>query len=276
MIDNLSVLVNTNSRMLPLLHIFETYWNRNAKYSGKPYIMSDSFEGYNKTENFVYIESGEPFCGNGSHFRNTALKALKEIDSEYILFLCDDYILLDIDWKRIDALVKHMKCHDIDMCSFASNQDEYMNEATHESPDLGVTKDWIYDTPESFQYRFSVQACIWNKQTLYDVINLNENINLHLLDTSVVPNKPKDIKVICTNKKFNDMFPGWNPSDYILHYIEIIRWGWFADAHPIEDFNKAIIKEFGISLKEGSPYRQFLRPKEHGGKWCCSGEEDFV
>lgn len=248
MIKNLAFLVYTNEKYLPIADLtmesFDDWFPRNVF---KRYLVSNKFTNYQfKTKNFIPLESQTEFDGMGNHFGETLSKSLPKITEEYIFFLCDDYFVINKpNLERLRDLIKIIINSKIDFFSFASmnpnSEWEIFNEKNDLLPDIQ-----LYYIPENYQYRHSVQPCIWKKNSLLEILKYNTHLPIHHLDTTNILNKKgfnreffyeKSIwgeypnnegygfKCICTDFKGYDELTDYNY--FILPYVEIIRHGYF-------------------------------------------------
>jgi len=96
------------------------------------------------------------------------IKTLENIDSEYIVFLLDDFFLLDrVDQKRIDECLDWMnKDKNIAVFSFWR---------THQ-PNIKDNKYPHFEKrPQEAEYRLNCQAAVWRREKLISYIRPHEN-----------------------------------------------------------------------------------------------------
>lgn len=268
-IDDLSTVVYTCTKNLHLLKIFKKYWLKNIRLEDKAYIVSNTFENYTEFDhdNFKYIDANIPFSAEATHFRDTLLFALDQIETKYIFFLLDDYIFMDANLDIVSDLVMYMKKFDVKLCSFASHEHWLMQPTSQKIPTQNIQYvlsdeyEIMGVMPSDYVYRYSVQPCIWEVETLKTILKNNPNLTLHTLDTAIVPNMDP-IKSIITIKKTKPCEPHWAESKFALHYVEIIRHGYFNECeHSITvPLIRHIMNEFNITSDENSIYRQYITP----------------
>lgn len=242
-------LIYTNEKYLPIADLttkeFDKFFPENPL---KRYVVSNNFSDYAfENNNSIFINSKVHFDGMGNHFAQTMIKALGEINEDYIIFFCDDYMLIDKpNVGRLNELLNIIKNKNIDFFSFAS----MLPKDNWDVFDLKI-KDLenrvFYNIPKNHQYYYSVQPCIWKKSSLLEILKHNPSISLHQLDTSCIKNKEGffremdyeksiwkpykggsqgyDFKCICTDFKGYDELIDYE--FFIFPYVELIRHGFF-------------------------------------------------
>ena len=232
--DNLSVVYFTNEKGFGLAELAVDYFKKYSK-NLKINIVSNMIpEGYEFRHNDIQHHNMEvPYHYSGKHFGESMLKYLKSVDDEYIFFFCDDYFLVD-DIKEDDlkTLIDFMICEDIDyfgfddMCDGCSQMDKVMYEPKchHEQSDKFVVRN------RDDQYLYSVQPCIWKRETFMKV--LTDGVSLHDLDETRQHIKDIDGIVALGNDLSSHMTyktqEEINKINYfILSYAEIVRHGVF-------------------------------------------------
>jgi hypothetical protein len=141
------------------------------------------------------IETNIEFSGEGKHFRDCMLSALKNIGSKYILFLCDDYMFNSVIKKDIfDKTMDVIKFHDCDFMSFstlASNRNDLIkwNIIENNLSNFGINGGVLYEIDKNYRHLYSVQPCIWKKKSLIEILELNEYLTLHMMDNTMIKNK---------------------------------------------------------------------------------------
>lgn len=254
-------LVLTCTRFLPILKMFSAYWKK-LQYPHKTYVLSNNFEGFDEfdTDSFEYLDANIPFDKDGLHFRKTMLYGLSKISEKYVLLTLEDYIFMDAKFDIIDKFVEHMERHNIDYCSFASTANDKIKPAD-ESPDLGITSDWVGTTDKDYLYRYSIQACLWKVESLRNLLENNIEVRHGTLDTGILQYEP-EFKRIYTTKKTSEIVPEFTNDDYVVHYIEIMRWGClnFMEHSYTVPLIKKLIKEFKVTFDDNSPYKNLLFP----------------
>lgn len=263
--DNFCIFVYTNEKYQPIADLtigeFDKYFPENPF---KRYIVSNKFSGYDfKNKNSIFIDCGVEFDGSGYHFAQTMIKALEQINEKYIIFFCDDYMLIDKpNQKKLHELIDIFEKEKIDFFSFASMYPrpdwEKYNLTMESDPECS-----FYHIADNCHHLYSVQPCIWRKDALLEILRHNPTMSLHDLDTTNIKNKEGFIRIM------NHETSRWNPypsgsqnygfknicTDYlafdeyqngfkyfIFPYVEIIRWGFFNMHH--ETNTKRFLQKF--------------------------------
>lgn len=276
-------LVYTNEKYQPIADLtlgeFDKYFPENPF---RRYIVSNKFSSYDfKNKNSIFIDCDVEFDGSGYHFAQTMIKALNQIDEEYILFFCDDYMFIDKpNLQRLGELTDFIQKENIDFFSFASMYPrpdwEKFNFAMETDPEC-----IFYNIAENCHHLYSVQPCIWKKSALLDVLKHNPSMSLHDLDTTNIKNREGCIRImnheiskwdpylsgsqsygfknICTNYLGYDEYQN-GFKYFIFPYIEIIRWGFFNMHHETNTkrFLQKFIQEKNIQNDEN--LKKFIHP----------------
>lgn len=185
-LDDFCFVVYTNESYIPILNLTFKEFDKFLKDTPiKKYVVSNKFtEKLERYDYVEYFESGVNFSGDGGHFAQTFLKFYNNIKQKYIIFFCDDYLLLkDIDLPKFYEFLNFYKENKFDMFTFCSQQQRFKWEVTHTFNGKS-----IFSVPETYMYAFSVQPCIWNKDKLLEILNVNSNMTLHHLDTGCFRN----------------------------------------------------------------------------------------
>jgi hypothetical protein len=147
-----------------------------------------NFDGVN------IIETGVGFEYDGSHFRQSMLHALSELNCEYFLFFCDDYILNSMtkkeSFENVFNIIKEFNC---DYYSFSCLR---FTGVTHKwktlNPNLkdyGIDNGILYQIDDDYRHLYSVQPCIWKTSSFIELTNYNSRLSLHGLDNTMILNK---------------------------------------------------------------------------------------
>jgi hypothetical protein len=149
----------------------------------------NDFKGVN------FIETNVEFSPQGSHFRDSMLFALSKIESEYILFFCDDYMMNSpVNSKNFNAVMEIIKTYDSDFFSFSSLNycDHIISKWNKLETDLnkfGIDGGILYEIPNNYRHLYSVQPCIWKKSSLVELLQFNEELSIASLDNTNIKNK---------------------------------------------------------------------------------------
>lgn len=248
MIKDFAFLVYTNENYLPIADLtmgeFDRWFPKNTF---KRYLVSNKFTDYKfQNTNFIPLESFTKFDGSGNHFGETLSKALIKIEEKYLFFLCDDYLVINHpDLESLKDLLKIIIDYDVDFFSFASMNPNQEWKIFNKETNLLTEIDLFY-IPNNYQYKHSVQPCIWKKSSLLEILKYNPNLPIHYLDTTNIMNKngmnreflteesiwndypdgeDYKFKCICTNFKAYDELEDYKY--FVFPYVEIIRHGFF-------------------------------------------------
>ena len=104
---DISFVVFTNENYFDLLYLTLPYTIENTKHLNKTInVVSNKIPEHEIFNGVNYIDSNVKFSSDGSHFRDSLLYALNQIPEDYILFLCDDYLIKSpINKDRFDNIV---------------------------------------------------------------------------------------------------------------------------------------------------------------------------
>jgi len=228
---SISIIVYTNENNFPIVKLYlDEFLTHNKTIPVSIYVISNKDLHKSTEYDTIQFKSYNiELCPRGTHFSATMKKALDDIDSEYILFFCDDYILTKpIDFRGVEDLCDIMKQESIDMFSFGAVPRHIValwDPLNIDYARYGFEKDCLLHANHSdWMHTFSVQPCIWNKNSLCRVFDENKYISLHELDCSIIVDK-QSYKNICYK---HEIYNGINPLHYfIIEYIEVIRHGVF-------------------------------------------------
>lgn len=276
---DISFVVFTNENYFNLLYLTLPFTIENTKHLGKPInIVSNRIPPYEKFDEVNYIDCNVNFSSNGSHFRDTLLFALNQISEEYILFLCDDYLIKSpINKNRFDNLVKILEKINGSFLSLGTQKHIENFVVNWNRPDIllsdyGFPNDCFYEFDISARHMYSVQPCVWKKTDLIELLFHNPNLTLHQLDNTDILNKKGERRKLLESFNFSfyekkENFFDYNFKNFCYHYppftyhvdeknlssdfllidyIEIVRHGKFLDA----DVNSKYILNDILEKKE--------------------------
>jgi hypothetical protein len=210
-----------------------------------------------------YIDSNVNFSGDGSHFRDSLLFALNQIPEDYILFLCDDYLIKSpINKNRFDNIINILDKINGDYLALGTQKHIENFVINWDKPNINLSE---YGFPDGCFYKFdvtarhmySVQPCVWKKSSLIELLTHNPSLTLHQLDNTNILNKKGENRQLTEffnfsfyENKENFFDYGFNnfcyhhptityhvdekplSTDFLLiDYIEIVRHGKFLDAN---------------------------------------------
>jgi hypothetical protein len=261
---DISFVVFTNENYFDLLYLTLPYTIENTKHLNKTInIVSNKIPQHEKFDGVNYIDSNVNFSGDGSHFRDSLLFALNQIPEDYILFLCDDYLIKSpINKNRFDNIINILDKINGDYLALGTQKHIENFVVNWEKPNITLSE---YGFPDGCFYKFdvtarhmySVQPCVWKKSSLIELLTHNPSLTLHQLDNTNILNKKGENRQL--NEFFNFSFYenkenffdyGFNnfcyhhpPISYhvdekplstdflLIDYIEIVRHGKFLDAN---------------------------------------------
>ena len=195
---DLSLLVYTNQTYLPISELCLEQINKHFKEINiKKYITSNSFnENFRFTEMDVEpIETSIPFSESGSHFSEVLITALRKIQSKYVLFFLDDYFVINnIKIGVLENLISVMEDENIDYISLMSYDYNDWDTLNIDFKKYSLPDNILINFNYDYFYMFSVQPCIWKKDSLITILEHNKNITVHDFDTTNVKNKKGEIR----------------------------------------------------------------------------------
>ena len=265
---NLAVLIYTNEHNLPILKLFLKYFfKHNSTFDFPIYVVANKIDKIDLPyqDKITYLSGNIEFNGAGGHFAQTLINTLPQIKEEYIFYFCEDYLLTHpIDQNALSVLIQMMQYENIDLFSFASMYpiNHGFTEFTQQHFTIPYFDIPLYNIGIEYRHAYSVQPCIWKKQSLIQILNDNPTVSLHDMDNSILNNKDK-YKIICTNLKIYDQ--SYQPDYFIIGYKEIIRYGVFLltlngqimeDTNHAEVFMRKVIKE--NNLHNNSEYDRYI------------------
>ena len=285
---DISFVVFTNEKYFKLLYLTLPYTIENTKHLGKTInIVSNKIPEHDIFDGVNYIDPNVNFSPTGSHFRDSLLIALDQIPEDYILFLCDDYLIKSpINKDRFDRLVDIMEKINGDFLGLGTQKHMENFVVEWKRPDINLSEygfpdGCFYEFDDTVRHMYSVQPCIWKKSSLIELLNHNPELTLHQLDNTDVLNKrgerrnliEKHSYLFYENKE-NFFDYGFNnfcyhhppltyhvdekpiPSDFLLiDYIEIVRHGKFLSA----DVNSKFILHDILNSEENSDLKDKLK-----------------
>ena len=261
---DVSLIVFTNENYFELLYLTLPFTIENTKHLGKTLnIVSNKLPEHQEFEGVNYIIADVEFSSTGSHFRDTLLHALNTISEEYILFLCDDYLIKSpINQSRFENLIPIMEKINADYLALGTQKHIENFVVTWPKPQVNLSdynfpENCFYEFDVSTRHMYSVQPCIWKKSSLKELLIHNPNLSLHQLDNTDILNKKGQRRNLTEAHNFSfyekkeDFFDynfknfcyHYPPTTYhvdekplstgffLIDYIEIVRHGKFLDAN---------------------------------------------
>jgi hypothetical protein len=261
---DISFVVFTNENYFDLLYLTLPYTIENTKHLNKTInVVSNKIPQHEKFDGVNYIDSNVNFSGDGSHFRDSLLFALNQIPEDYILFLCDDYLIKSpINKNRFDNIINILDKINGDYLALGTQKHIENFVVNWEKPNITLSE---YGFPDGCFYKFdvtarhmySVQPCVWKKSSLIELLTHNPSLTLHQLDNTNILNKKGENRQLSEffnfsfyeNKEnffdygFNNFCYHYPPITYhvdekplstdflLIDYIEIVRHGKFLEAN---------------------------------------------
>jgi hypothetical protein len=254
MIDNIRFFFFTNESGFALGELcLKQFFKHNKRDDLKVSLVSNRIPNVELkfTDKVTYLDGNTDYRENGFHFAQTMLNVLSKIDEKYIFFFCDDYFhIKETKYDDLERVLHMMDCDNIEFYGLddigadhvISNYQKYTSDCNIEH------RDNIYLRDNSYMHLFSVQACIWNRESLIKLLEKHNNISLHNLDNTLpIIRENNNLKCIC-----NNLYSCFNYFDvekndyYLVAYYEIIRHGVF------------LIPENGQPLSKDAPSVQFI------------------
>jgi hypothetical protein len=230
---SIGIVVYTNETNVPILDLFLKYFFKHNPNINIPiYAVANRFTKSDLpySNKVTYLSADVEWSSTGAHFSKTLSNVLPQIKEDYIFYFCEDYIMTDpINVGALNALVKLIKDENIDMFSFASTYASRFKWTVMDVDyvDYGFNPNIFYYTDIDYKHAFSVQPCIWKKESLYQLTLDNPNMSLHDMDNSILKGKDR-YNLACTDFKIYD--GAYDPEYFIIGYKEIIRHGVFLMA----------------------------------------------
>ena len=196
--DNLCIIVTTCDKYSDLwinnINLFDKYWETHPKI----YLISDKESNLMNNANCCFRN----FSGD---FSLRLLKALKEIDSEYVFLTLDDYLLCNfVDAKRIEVIIDEMDKKRISYIRFFKRM---------------KTKGWLSKDKKihllpltSEAYEVNLYPSIWRKTDLINLISKEENIWKFEVRMT---RRCRENKLLC----------GWTDNKNCFDFVDTIRKG---------------------------------------------------
>jgi len=280
--NNLHFVCYTNEQYIPIANLFTRIFTVKTEYRYPITVITNGgSKQVHVTDKINVIDTNTPFGGSGEHFTFSLLTALKQLSRKYVFFFCDDYFITkSIDHTKLIKLLDLLEKDDIKFFSFSSCHPKAKNWELYSQ---NILEDELFVIPEDFQYMFSVQPCIWNRETLINVLEANIGITLHNFDNSVLADINGErrtiisgtekytswinphiygFKKLCSNYKAYDELEEFNLHKYfIIQYVEAVRHGLFNIYLNVRgaEYLKVLLQNFNINSLDNIYGRFFSR-----------------
>jgi len=222
---------NQSLAELCLSHFFKHNKNSELKVT----LLSNKFKNENKKfiDSVNYVSSEVDFHDQ-NRFVKTMIHGLSQIDEEFVFFTLDDYFFLkEIKYNDLEYVLNLMRCENIDYFGFDDIGGAPLSDfPKFESDCFNKFNENLYHRYRDYRYLFSVQPCIWKKESLIKLFERCDMISIHNLDetTDFIKENTLDFKsTMCTLKSLFD----YNVVDenideyFVIAYTEIVRHGVF-------------------------------------------------
>jgi len=254
MLDNICFTFYTNETNLHLGELcLKHFFLHNKKDNLNVSLISNNFPhtNFKYADKVNYLSGNVGYENNGSHFAQTMLKVLKNIEQKYIFLFCDDYFFIrETKYSALENVLTMMDCDDIDYYGLddigagnnINNYEKYKSNCNVHYIGNAYLRD------NNYKHLFSVQACIWKRDSLIKLLEDNPYISLHNLDDTLLSIRENNkLKCICNNLQSGFNYVDIEKNDYhLIAYYEIVRHGVF------------LIPENGQPLEKDSPQVQFI------------------
>lgn len=227
-----TVLVNScdsyDDTWVPFFKLLKKYWP-DCKY---PIVLNT------ETKNFDYenleiktINILKKYRSKNIAWSKRLKFVLNRIDSKYILFMMDDFFLMDyVDSKRVDEVISWME-QDKSIAVFSFFRVE---DPVHKDTKSLKYKGY-YLRNQLGDYRYNCQAAIWNRKTLIQTLRNFESA----WDWEIYGN----IRSRRSTKKFYTLM---DPKDYIFKY-DCEKYGVFRGKWRLP-YTEQLFRKEGISI----------------------------
>lgn len=265
--NNMQSIIYTNDKGLPLAEIAYTEFKKYAPSDSKIQIVTNQIPDsrlllFPKSTYSANVENKR-----GYQFAEVMLKYLNSIDSEYILFLLDDYITYrKFSRHDFNRILNLMSWGNVDYFSFDRKQ-EQTTRSFETYPNPYFDPEYINVISPDHYHRFSVQPCIWRRSSLINLLEKYPDIDVHMLETDSTIVK-EDLLTLGFNwHVFDPKIPSTEgfEHNFVFSIVEIVRHGCFiapenGQPRASTDFICQTVYELieKYKLKEKPEFQQFL------------------
>lgn len=276
--DNISLILYSNEEYLPIAYLSSLQINKFVDNNIPKYLATNRFNNLFKFTDFTILDADTPYQPDASHCRNILIKAIESVNSDYILYMQDDYYLIDhLKHDLLPPILKYMREKNIGFFSLFA-QPSHFGCVDHDHKLYGLPT--IIDLTKSNHYRYALttQPCIWHKDLLKQIIDHNQYLTLSTFDNYNIrncqnilndPNNPIEnfwdynMSIAAFDRDDNTMGNyAFDTHDgiseyYIILYSEIIRNGKFNTSTLN---NKIIVDNIltQFNILEDNRYNRFI------------------
>jgi hypothetical protein len=208
--NKIEVVVFTNEKYFNILYVTLPKIVENLSKLNIPINVVTTKLPTNGFKDVNFIETNVEFSPQGTHFRNSMLISLSKIESEYILFFCDDYMMNSpVNVKNFNSIMKIMELHNGDFFSFSSlNYCDHIiskwNKIDTELSKFDFDGGILYEIPNNYRHLYSVQPCIWKRESLIELIEHNDVLSISLMDNTNIKNKKGQFRTLNYETNYYD------------------------------------------------------------------------
>jgi hypothetical protein len=247
MLDDIRFIFYTNESNFGLGELcVKHFLMHNNREDLKVSLISNNFphDNFQFSDRVTYLNANVERKSDGSHFAQTMLSVLPEIKEKYVFYFCDDYFFVkETKYNDLREVLDMMDCDNIDYFGLDDIGEfkQIRDYEKYQSSCENKYKDHFYNRERDYRYLFSVQPCIWNKESLHELLKVHNNISLHDLDETLdVIKNGNTYKALCNNLPSGVNFLDVDNTDYFLvAYHELVRHGVFwipengQNLHPL-------------------------------------------
>jgi hypothetical protein len=180
---NLQTVIYTNDLNIGLAEIACTEYKKYAPLNSVVTIVTNKISENFQPSTKHTVFSAEIENKKGKQFAGTMLKYLNTINSEFILFLLDDYITYrNFSQHDFNRLLKLLEDYNVDYFSFDRKQEQFTRNFKSFKNDL-YDEEYINIVDSSDIHRFSVQPCIWRRTSLINILEKYPDLDIHTFET---------------------------------------------------------------------------------------------
>ena len=259
-----SILVLSSDAYQPILKIWDFYHQKNWKCPYNVYTVSN--KKHYESKNVECIVTGVKWEENASHFKPMVLQGLKKITTKYVLFMVEDQIIVNpVISENFYHALNFMERNDITKLRCLSMPEPDL--PLEGNPEGPITNENFGMISKNNEYRNSLQAAIWNKERITELLNSTEGdfSGWHLETDKTLKKYSKKWKyVACRQGKGGTLLSrneGQTDSP-LLQYVELVRWGKLDRLYY--DYFKKMFEKDGIDVtsKEYEPFGGNLTKEE--------------
>ena len=183
MYNQLKTVIYTNESNLPMAGVAYSEFKEYAPADSDVTIVTNKLLKDYDPEHKGEIFTAEIENKGGAQFAEVMIKYLKTITNEYIFFLLDDYITYrDFSRHDFNRVLNLMSTHNVDYFSIDRKQQQSTREFEL-YPNEYFDSEYINIIPPTDFHRFSVQPCIWKRESLLKLLEKYPDIGIHKLET---------------------------------------------------------------------------------------------